>query len=227
MSDIEQQLLSQAARSYETTPSADVIEADVLRGRSVLLHRRRRSALWSSIGTSVAVAAIVGAGMLVGNLDRTEDTPAVSPDPATSQERVGVPLASYTGGQPEPAGFIVDWVPEGWSVQDSDHPRYELAIAPNGNTTDSDHYVGKLVVFLLGDQPVPDEEPVVVNGQPGVVDYPYPEDDVATTLTYRYPDGRYVQVQMWNDTLNWSNDQLIRFAEGIEVTPDARPVDEI
>jgi hypothetical protein len=43
----------------------------------------------------------------------------------------------------------------------------------------------------------------------------------ATTLIYRYPDGRYVQIQAW-DNLGWSHDQLVHFADGVTVTADAK-----
>ena len=129
----------------------------------------------------------------------------------------GVRLVAYTGEQPN--GFVVDQVPDGWYIQDPEHPRYSLTVAPIGDTSHPDAFVGKLVVFLLGDAPLPDGDPVTVNGRPGVVTH----QDAADTLTYEYPDGRYVQVQAWRSALHWSNEQLVEFAEGVEVTSDAKP----
>lgn len=114
-------------------------------------------------------------------------------------------------------------MPDGWYIQDPAHPRFSLAIAPKGDTSHPDAYVGKLVVFLLSSsapQQIPaDGDPVTVNGQPGAVTH----DNAADTLTYAYPDGRYVQVQAWPDALHWSNERLVQFAEGVDVTSDAEP----
>jgi hypothetical protein len=227
MSDIEQ-LLARTGQSYDVPPSADVVEADIRRGRSAALRRRRRRAIGSSVASTVAVTAIVGAAIIVGSPGETGGTPATGPAPAPAQpdsvqgQDRGVRLVAYTGEQPE--GFFVDQVPEGWYIQEPEHGAYSLAIAPEGDTSHPDDYVGKLVVMLYtstGPQKLPtwgDPEPVVVNGEPGVVTR---NDPAAATLTFYYPDGRLVQVQAWR-TLGWSNDQLVEFAEGVTVTADAK-----
>jgi len=228
MNEIEQ-VLDQAARSVETTPESDLVDADVRRGQSALLRRRRRRAVWTSAGSTLAAAAIVATAIVVGGSDRSGsgEAPAARPDtsrPDTAagpgpQTEPGVRLVAYTGEQPN--GFIVDQVPDGWYIQDPEHPQFSLTIAPNGDTSHPDGFDGKLVVFLLSSsvpQQLPENgDPVTVDGQPGAVTHA----DAADLLTYADADGRYVQVQAWRSALHWSNEQLVEFAEGVEVTSDA------
>jgi hypothetical protein len=222
MIDIER-LLDQTARSAEATPSPEVVEADVRRARSALLQRRRRRAVWTSVASTVAVAAVIGAAVVIG-ADRDAGTPTAQPNATQSQGQApaddGVDLVTYNGEQP--SGFIVNLVPEGWYIQKPDHGAYSLAIARDGDTSSPDAFVGKLVVGLLSsDASVPTHgEPVDINGREGVIS---PSDGGVTTLTFPYQDGRYVQIQAWSMAdLGWSNDQLVRFAEGITVTASAQ-----
>ena len=223
MIDIER-LLDQTARSAEATPSPEVVEADVRRARSALLHRRRRRAVWTSVASTAAVVAVIGAAIVIGGADRTGDTPTARPNAMQSQGQApggdGVDLVTYHGEQPP--GFIVDLVPEGWYIQQPDHGAYSLSIARAGDTSSPDAFVGKLVVTLLSsDASVPKNgEPVDINGREGVIS---PSDGGATTLIFPYADGRYVEIQAWSlADLGWSNDQLVRFAEGITVTASAK-----
>jgi len=222
MIDIER-LLDQTARSAEATPSPEVVEADVRRARSALLQRRRRRAVWTSVASTIAVAAVIGAAVVIG-ADRNADTPTAQPNATQPQGQApgddGVDLVTYNGEQPP--GFIVNLVPEGWYIQKPDHGAYSLAIARDGDTSSPDAFVGKLVVGLLSsDASVPTHgEPVDINGREGVIS---PSDGGVTTLTFPYTDGRYVQIQAWSMAdLGWSNDQLVRFAEGITVTASAK-----
>lgn len=245
MADIEQ-LLHHAGRSYDTAPSADVVEADVRRGRAAIIRRRRRRIVWSTAASTVALAAIVSGILLGGSPPAARTTPPRAQSRQTSpphtqgsghrrapgrehpsRHRQGsghkqwpaIRLVAYTGQQP--AGFTVDQAPQGWYIQPQDHASYTLTIAPDGDTTSSDAFTNKLVVMLLSSsvpQKLPsDGSPVQVNGQPGVIS----DGSPATVLTYRYPDGRYVQIQAW-DNLGWSDDQLVHFAEGVTVTSDAK-----
>ncbi len=221
MSDIEQ-LLRQTARSSEVTPSPDVVEADILRGRTAWRHRRRRRAVWSSVGSTVAAAVVVGSAIVVGGVggsDGAGESPAAGPEKAPSQApNSGVHLVAYNGEQPN--GFIVDLVPEGWYIQIPDHPQYSLTIAPEGDTTSPDAFAGKLVVMLQSKDVGPGVpqggDPVEVNGRPGVVS----AGGDADLLTYDYGNGIYVDVQAWRN-LGWTNEQLVAFAEGVTVTRDA------
>jgi hypothetical protein len=223
MSDIEQ-LLRQTARSCEVTPSPDVVEADILRGRTAWRRRRRQRAVWSSVGSTLAAAVVVGTAIVVGGIggsDGAGEGPAARPETAPAQgPKSGVSLVAYVGEQPR--GFIVDRVPEGWKVQEDPDigVRYHLTIAPQGDTTPAGSFAGKLVVMLQSKSVGPGlpkaGDPVEVNGRPGMVR----DSGSADTLTYDYGDGIYVDVQAWQN-LGWTNEQLVSFAEGVTVTPDA------
>jgi hypothetical protein len=221
MSDIEQ-LLRQSAKSSEVTPSPDVVEADILRGRTAWRLRRRRQAVWSSVGSTVAAAVVVGSAIVVGGVggsDGAGESPEAGPRAVPAQTpKSEVQLVAYDGEQPN--GFVVELVPEGWYIQIPDHPQYSLTIAPEGDTTSPDAFVGKLVVTLQSKDVGPGVpqrgDPVEVNGRPGVVS----AGGDADLLTYDYGDGIYVDVQAWHD-LGWTDEQLVTFAEGVTVTADA------
>jgi hypothetical protein len=67
-------------------------------------------------------------------------------------------------------------------------------------------------------QRLPEGEPVRVGEYDGVVIHS-PEAD---TLTYGDGTGQLIQVQAWRSPLPWTNEQLTRFAEGVQVTADAQ-----
>jgi hypothetical protein len=128
-----------------------------------------------------------------------------------------VRLVAYEGEQLQ--GFIVDRVPEGWYLQGSNP--YSLTIAPAGDTMSPDSFIGKLVVMLLSSsvhQKLPDGEPVQVGGENGIVTC----GNEADILTYDDGAGHLVQVQARRSALGWSNEQLARFAEGVQVTAHAQ-----
>jgi hypothetical protein len=224
MTDIEQ-LLDQTARSVDVTPPGETVEADLRRGRAALARRRRGRATWFSVAGTVAAAALVGTTIVAGNLGGTDETTGPAPGSRIganegSGPHRGTPvrLVAYQGEQLD--GFIVDQVPAGWYLQGS-RP-YSLTIAPQGDTTSPDGFVGKLVVMLLSSsapQQLPQGEPVKVGEFDGVVTH----SEEADTLTYQDDAGHFVQIQAWTDPLGWTNEQLASFAEGVQVTSDARP----
>jgi len=203
MSEIKQ-LLDRTARSVEVTPSPETVDADVRRGRAALGRRRRGRVIRLSIVGTVA-AALVGSIIVAPNQ-------GFGPDRATP-----VRLVAYHGEQLE--GFIVDRVPEGWYLQGSN--AFRLTIAPQGDITSPDSFLGKLVVMLLSSsvpQELPEGEPVKVGEYDGVVTHTREAD----TLTYEDGARHLVQVQAWRSALEWTNEQLARFAEGVQVTADAQ-----
>jgi hypothetical protein len=209
MSDIKE-LLDRTARSVEVTPSAETVEADLRRGRAARARRLRSRAIRSSVAGTVAAAALVGTTIVAGNLGGTDET--TGPDRGTP-----VRLVAYHGEQLE--GFIVDQVPEGWYLQGSN--TFRLTVAPQGDTTSPDAFVGKLVVMLLSSsvpQELPKGEPVKVGESDGVVTH----DEVADVLTYEDDAGHFVQIQAWRAPLGWTNEQLASFAEGVQVTSHAQ-----
>jgi hypothetical protein len=205
------ELLDRTARSADVTPSAETVEADVERGRAALASARRRRALRIA-GAGVVATCVLAGAVAIGLPDGTEDAGGPSGGPA------GVRLVAYTGDQLD--GFVVDQAPTGWFLQGSS--QYSLTIAPEGDETHPDDYVGKLVVFLLSrsaKQELPAGEPVEVGGRDAVISRDGGGD--AATLTYEDPEGHFVQVQA-PDVLGWTNDEVAQFAEGVEVTADAK-----
>jgi hypothetical protein len=203
MSDLGQ-LLDRTARSVDVKPSAEMVDADVRRGRAALARRRRGRMIQLSIAGAVA-AALVGSTVLAANQG------------SGPEEGTPIRLVAYHGEQLE--GFIVDQVPDGWYLQGSN--AFRLTIAPLGDSTSPDSFSGKLVVMLLSSsapQKLPEGEPVRVGEHDGVVTHS-PEAD---TLTYGDGTGHLIQVQAWRSALQWTNEQLTRFAEGVQVTADAQ-----
>ena len=222
MNDIKE-LLDRTARSVEVTPSAETVEADLRRGRAALARRRRGRTIWLSVAGTV-VAAVIGTTIVAGTLGGTDETTGPVPSPriganqSSGQDR-GRPvrLVAYHGEQLD--GFIVDRVPEGWYLQGSN--TFRLTITPQGDTTSPDDFVGKLVVMLLSSsapQELPQGEPVRVGEYDGVITPGPPAD----TLTYEDDAGHFVQIQAWTAPLGWANEQLVSFAEGVQVTSHAQ-----
>jgi hypothetical protein len=224
MSDIKE-LLDRTAGSVEVTPSVETVEADLRRGRAALARRRRGRATRLSVVGTVAAVALVGATIVAGNLGGTDETSGPAPSPRIGADHGSGPdrgthvrLVAYHGDQLE--GFIVDQVPDGWYLQGSN--AFRLTIAPQGDTTSPDAFVGKLVVMLLSSsapQELPEGEPVQVGEYEGVVTH----QTEADTLTYEDNAGHLVQIQAWRAPLGWTNEQLARFAEGVQVTSHAQP----
>ena len=213
MNDIKD-LLDEAVRSVAVTPSEEIVEADVRRGRAALHRRRRRWMMRSSVIGVAAATVVVGSSIAIGNLDIGENLDK-GESPITA---AGVQLVAYTGEQLD--GFIVDRIPEGWYLQGSSP--FALTIAPEGTTnTHPDNFMGKLVVMLFSQdarQQLPEGELIKVGGRDGVV---VRTEDVAR-LSYEDGEGHFVEVQSPNE-LGWTIDELVRFAEGVQVTADAQP----
>ncbi len=213
MGDIKQ-LVDRTAHSVEVTPSAETVEADLRRGRGALARRRRGRAIWLSVAGTVA--ALVGTSIVAGNLGGPSSR--IGANRSSGPER-GTPVrvVAYHGEQLE--GFIVDQVPEGWYLQGSN--TFRLTVAPQGDATSADDFVGKLVVMLLSSsapQELPRGEPVEVGEFDGVVTH----SEAADILTYEDDAGHLVQIQAWRAALGWTNEQLASFAESVQVTTDAQ-----
>jgi hypothetical protein len=210
------EMLGRAADSIPAAPTAEAVEADVRRGHAALVRRR---VVQLTLVAPLAVAAVVGAGVVIGN-DQGSTTgppPAATQHPGPGRHATSVRLVSYDGEQLD--GFIVDQIPEGWELQGSN--AYRLTIAPIGDTSSPDAFTGKLVVTLLSrsaPQHLPNGTPVDVGGNDGVVSHGPPAD----TLTYVDDGGKLVQVQAWTSALGWSDEQLAQFAAGVQVTGNAQ-----
>jgi len=103
--------------------AAEVIEADLARGRRAV--RRRRTAQ-TIAGSAFGIAAIVVTfsltGATLGDSSGTERVPAV-----VQSTTGGLKLVDYSGTQPK--YFTIDKVPEGYFIQNDDEGG--LTIAPN------------------------------------------------------------------------------------------------
>lgn len=182
-----------------TTPSDQIVAADLARGRAALARRRRTRASLSGVGLTLVVGT--GLGAVVAS-EQVEPAP-------------GVDLVAYEGKQP--SGFHVAKVPDGFVVQDANP--FRLTIAREGDTTHPDGFADKLVVMLESGLAAPhrlDGDPVSVNGHAGAV------RDSGETLDLEFHDGTHeVVVQMW-DSVGLSSAEVVEFAEGITVSPLAK-----
>jgi hypothetical protein len=210
------------AASAETPPTDEMVEADVQRGRAALSQRRRTRAVQAVLAAPILAAALVGAGIVISSQGDTSAPPASGPKvgqtAGSSKGDAAVQLVSYEGKQL--AGFSCDQVPEGWYLQGSNP--FSLTIAPIGDNSSPDAFEGKLVVMLQSSSAphrLPHGEPVTVGVHDGVIS----EGPPASTLTYDDGNGHIVQVEAWTAALGWSDEQLITFAEGVQVTADAQP----
>ena len=137
-------LLSQAAHSDGAPAPDSVVEADLVRGRRALTHRRMRRT-----GTRSVLAAVVAIGTFAavhpgGSSSGTTAAPATSKAPAAVA--LGVKLVAYTGTQPD--GYTVDSVPAGWEIQGVNNFAWPSP-RPASPTRTSTTSAGKLVVMLL------------------------------------------------------------------------------
>ena len=235
MNDVDQ-LLRDAARAVEGSPSEATIEADVHRGRAGLARRRRTRAIASSVGGTLAAGVLVGtvlvstgpaengAGHTAGGEPdqvtgdvRLGDTPEREPG-STGED--GTRLVAWTGEQPD--GFVVEKVPDGWFVQGS--KSMHLTIAPKGDTSHPDNFIGKLVIMVYSEteqQKLPEDgEKVRVGDRPGVVTH----RGTGTTAVLHYQDdkGNWVHVQC-PEKLGWTDQQLADFGATVTVTDAAKP----
>jgi hypothetical protein len=233
MSDINN-LFSGIATAADTEPSTETVEADLARGRLALarVHRQRTIRRSMAATTTVAAAAVVvvvatqlgGSGAthpaVSGGTHVTVPTApshhVIKVKGAHSTKRIK--LVAYNGKQLQ--GFTVDKVPAGWFLSTS--TQYALLIDPQGDKdNDPDAFEGKLAVLTQSTDVhgLPNGTPVTVNGQAGVVT---DQGKYGLSLTYNDPAGFGVVIQA-PPTLNWTDDDLVSFAEGVHVTSDALP----
>lgn len=193
-----------------STPSEDVVAADVSRAGAALTRRRRTRAALGSVALTLALGGGLGIAVVAQG-----DDPSEPPIARDGVEPV-VGLVAYEGEQPE--GFEVAVIPEGFFVQGSDP--YVFTVARDGDTSHPLAFEDKLVVSLedgIKKQGDIEGEPVMVGDvEGGLRSNP---DGMATTLEFLQGDFDVV-VQMWS-TVGLTDEQLIEFAEGITVTEDA------
>jgi hypothetical protein len=192
-------------------PDPEVVDADLARGRAALTVAGRRRTHRRLGGAGVLVAAAAAVVVLAAS----GGSHTLRPSGATAKTGQ-IKLVDYSGAQLP--GFTVSQVPQGWHLSTS--TPYALLITPdNGSTNDNpDDFQGKLAVLTSStdQQGLGKGDAVTVNGQAGVV---Y-EQDGYLNLNYNAPNGFGINIQA-PDALGWTKDQIVAFADGVQVTSHA------
>jgi hypothetical protein len=215
-------------------PAADIVDGDIARGHRALQQsqrrrRMRRSAITATSVAAVAAVIVVGAQLHDGSAKQPASTAAThhSATKVTTKQHVTTPkthvktvssikLVAYHGKQLH--GFTVDKVPTGWFLSTS--TQYALLIDPAGSTdSDPDVFVGKLAVLTQSSDvhSLPKGTAVTVNGEPGTV---ADQGKYGLSLAYNTPNGIGTVIQA-PAALNWTDAQLVKFAEGVHMTGNA------
>jgi hypothetical protein len=235
MSDITE-LFNRVAPDTDVNPSAETVDADLARGRQALSrdHRRRTIRRSMAATTTVAAAAVIAlvATQLSGGGAAKPHHPATAgqqrgthvgvhhPTVVKPHHRSTTPikLVAYTGAQPK--GFTVDSIPDGWFLGGVN--QFALTIDPAGDTdVSADDFEGKLAVLTQSRDVngLGAGRSVTVNGQRGVIS---DHGKYGLNLNYNTASGFGVDIQA-PALLNWSDAQLVAFADGVHVTSDAIP----
>ncbi|MEI7056099.1 hypothetical protein WBG06_09820 [Nocardioides sp. CCNWLW239] len=198
-------VIDRLARLTPAASPTDDTTADLRRGHRALSRRRiKRAALGGAALTLAVGGAFGGIALTSGN----EGAPTV-------QAADNVRLVDYDGAQMP--GYTVAKVPEGFVLQGSD--QYVLAVARPDDTSSISDFQDKIVVTLESpSSPAEGATDTTVNGQPATI---VTNSEGTTTLKYAYRDLTVV-IQVW-ESIHLTDEQLVEFAEGIEVTADAKP----
>jgi hypothetical protein len=211
-------LLSQAAQPDGAPAPDSVVDADLVRGRRALTHRRMRRT-----GTRSALAAVVAIGTFAavhpgGSSSGTTAAPAkTKATTAATKTNLGVKLVAYTGAQP--AGYTVDSVPAGWEIQGVNND--DLAIAPVGFADqDLSVFEGKLVVMLLSKDATPPTTGTPVDlgvAGTGRIDHSNPGEPI---LTFKDAAGHWLDIQV-PPALHWTDAQVAAFGAAVHANSTA------
>jgi hypothetical protein len=195
-------------RGKDSIP-ADVVEADIRRGRRARRRRRAR------IGVAVTAAVLAGAGI---SANMTLGGAAGQSASAGHAQHPAIQLVDYNG--PQEPGFRITKVPQGFGLALQASTPAKLVIARSGDQSSPDNFVGKIVIIA---EDLPPSElqagrQVTVNGARGAIIHPDPE---ATTVLF--PAHRLtITVQAWN-SIGLTDQQLIKFSDGVTVSDDVQP----
>jgi hypothetical protein len=223
MTDINE-LFHGVATGVDTPPSAETVDADVVRGRNALLKAHRQRTIRRSMTAATALAAgvaVIAVATQVGGGSSQPNNVAKNPGVthhngnAAAHHAASIKLVSYTGKQL--AGFSVDKVPAGWYLGAVN--QYALTINANSDhNTNADVFENKLTVLLASqdEQSFPKNgDKVTVDGQAGVI-----WNGGEEMLGYTDNAGHRIVVQ-YPDALGWNSAQMVTFAQGVHVTNDA------
>jgi hypothetical protein len=204
----------------QVPPTAEAVAADIVRGRRALIRRRRRLTGVGVVALGVVTAITVAVSGPLGESGPSVATkqaaqPSGSSGPAESP--IVLELATYTGVQP--VGFEVDTVPAGWSVHSSD--KHAFVAVPPG-TGNGASYMDGIAVTLQGESVLPANSPVTkvsIDGKDGQLGFSGGRE--AKWLIFPDAAGDKVLVQA-PTKLGLTDAQIIRFAQGVTVTSQAR-----
>jgi len=225
MSDITD-LFNRVAPSGEG-PTAETVDADLARGRAALVrvHRQRtiRRSMLASGSLAAGVVVVLVATQLSGSSPAHHPSvggkaPIVAHGGGKTVHRKApsIKLVAYNGKQLD--GFTVDRVPDGWHLSTS--TQFALLIDPAGDKdNDPNAFEGKLAVLTSSsdEHGLGKGDDVTVNGQPGVVS---DQGKYGVMLRYNDTNGFGVDIQAPAE-LNWTDNQIVSFAEGVHVTGNA------
>lgn len=222
MHDVIEALGALRGTGEQTPPTPDTVASDLDRGRRALTGRRRRRAARAGFATAVVVTAVTVAVVSRPGGGAGAATRQAAHAPVSAAAPHALQLVAYTGVQP--SGFRVDTVPAGWTVSSSDASSF-VAVPPGAHVHQSPGDVdlaAGIAVSLQGDEqfaPGTTVTTVAVNGRPGRL--ALTSDRTAKWLIFPDAKGHKVLVQALV-TLGVSDEQLVRFAEGVTVTGEAQ-----
>ncbi|MBY8876070.1 hypothetical protein [Actinacidiphila acidipaludis] len=208
----------------QTRVGPDTVASDLDRGRRALIVRRRRRTVRTGVAAALVLTAVTVA---VVSRPGGSGTGVTAHAPASASVHTvptvhTVQLVAYTGAQP--TGFRVDTVPSGWTVSWSD--AFSFVAVPPGTSVhqsaDDVRLVPGISVSLQGDaqlDPNAAVTRVTVHGKPGRL--ALTSDKSAKWLVFSGTKGQDILVQVPVD-LGLTDDQIVRFAEGVTATGEAR-----
>ena len=214
--------MTRLAALHDGPPAAvddAAIASDLCRGRDARATRRRRRA-GAAGAAALGIVAVSSLSYALASGDGSRAPQAVAPHTvvthtpgnATSTSTPAIQLLAYNGKQLP--GYSVKRVPKGYVLQGISGS--VLDIAESGDHSPLDSFDGKLVVMLNDHAGPATGTPVSVSGHPGRI------DDQDGVLILTYSDGTHnVEVQSWSN-IHLSRDQLVQFAEGVTVLPNAQ-----
>jgi len=226
MQEVEDMLRALPQAVTPGPAGADVAAGDVARGHRALARRRRRRMAGVAGGVAVVAGVAVTVVSLPSQAGRT--APPAAASGSTRAHAPAIRLVAYTGAQP--AGFTVSTVPAGWKIVSSDD--FSFVLAPPGTPTAPSadgqgvSFIGRIVVMLQGDSQLASDAKVTtvtVNGRTGQLALADGGDAKTSAKWLIYPDakGNKVLIQV-PVSLDLSNAQIVRFAEGVAVTSAAK-----
>ena len=197
------------------SPTAASIDDDMARAQRAQRARRKRLGA-GGFGGAAAVAALAVGFSFVGG-----GAPASAVD-----------LVEYTGTQPQ--GFTLAEVPEAWHLYVSDDSSLVLSPLDDPSVHDSAAGLvaleGRISISVVSGKFLPDSlqpRDLVIDGTTARAYDMLDASDAPSGVVSVFVaegEGRYLSVQLPDDH-NWTDTEISRFIEGIEVAEQAPPTD--